>query len=58
MTPHSPVQLPVQPLITLRNVSKVFGPVTVISDVTVNVYPGKVQVLLGENGAGKSTLIK
>ena len=48
----------VQPLITLRNVSKVFGPVTVISDVTVSVYPGQVQVLLGENGAGKSTLIK
>ncbi|RNL51576.1 sugar ABC transporter ATP-binding protein [Arthrobacter oryzae] len=47
-----------QPLITLDRVSKTFGPVTVISDVTVNVYAGKVQVLLGENGAGKSTLIK
>jgi ribose transport system ATP-binding protein len=46
------------PLITLQNVSKTFGQVTVIQDVTVNVYPGKVQVLLGENGAGKSTLIK
>jgi ribose transport system ATP-binding protein len=47
-----------QPLVTLQNVSKTFGPVTVIKDVTVSVYPGKVQVLLGENGAGKSTLIK
>ncbi|WP_105034101.1 sugar ABC transporter ATP-binding protein [Cryobacterium aureum] len=47
-----------QPLLTLQNVGKVFGPVTVINDVTVSVYPGQVQVLLGENGAGKSTLIK
>lgn len=46
------------PLVTLENVSKSFGPVRVIRNVTVNVYPGKVQVLLGENGAGKSTLIK
>ena len=47
-----------QPLVTLQNVGKVFGPVTVINDVTVSVYAGQVQVLLGENGAGKSTLIK
>jgi len=46
------------PLITLQNVTKTFGQVTVIQDVTVSVYPGQVQVLLGENGAGKSTLIK
>ncbi|WP_130176773.1 sugar ABC transporter ATP-binding protein [Cryobacterium sp. SO1] len=48
----------VNPLITLQNVTKTFGQVTVIQDVTVTVYPGQVQVLLGENGAGKSTLIK
>jgi len=47
-----------QPLVTLQNVGKTFGPVTVIKDVTVSVYAGRVQVLLGENGAGKSTLIK
>ncbi|MHA7276406.1 sugar ABC transporter ATP-binding protein [Arthrobacter sp. Hz1] len=47
-----------KPILTLDNVTKSFGPVTVIKGVTVNVYPGKVQVLLGENGAGKSTLIK
>ncbi|MGY2743605.1 sugar ABC transporter ATP-binding protein [Arthrobacter sp. UYCu723] len=51
-------QNPGQPLVTLKNISKSFGPVAVIKGVTVNVYPGKVQVLLGENGAGKSTLIK
>ncbi len=46
-----------QPILTLDHVSKRFGPVTVVDDVTVNVRQGKIQVLLGENGAGKSTLI-
>lgn len=46
------------PLIELRHVSKSFGPVRVIDDVSVAVRPGQVQALLGENGAGKSTIIK
>lgn len=46
------------PLLRLDHVSKSFGPVTVIRDVSVDVHPGKVHCLLGENGAGKSTLIK
>ncbi|WP_065964518.1 sugar ABC transporter ATP-binding protein [Curtobacterium sp. UCD-KPL2560] len=46
------------PLLTLERVSKSFGPVRVISDVSIDVHAGRVQVLLGENGAGKSTLIK
>ncbi len=44
--------------VTLNHVSKSFGPVRVISDVTLTLEPGQVHVLLGENGAGKSTLIK
>ena len=46
-----------QPILTLDHVSKNFGPVTVVDDVTVHVHEGKIQCLLGENGAGKSTLI-
>jgi len=46
-----------QPILTLDHVTKRFGPITVVDDVTVNVCKGKIQVLLGENGAGKSTLI-
>ena len=46
-----------QPILTLDHVSKRFGPITVVDDVTVTVHQGKIQVLLGENGAGKSTLI-
>ncbi len=44
--------------VALENVSKSFGPVKVIEDVSFTVEPGTVHVLLGENGAGKSTLIK
>lgn len=47
-----------EPVLTLDRVTKRFGPVTVVDDVTVHLYPGKVTALLGENGAGKSTLIK
>jgi ribose transport system ATP-binding protein len=46
------------PLVRLERVAKRFGPVTVLDDVTLDLYPGEVLVLLGENGAGKSTLIK
>ena len=45
-------------VLQLVNVSKSFGPVNVIKDVTLSVRRGQVQALLGENGAGKSTLIK
>jgi simple sugar transport system ATP-binding protein len=46
------------PLIDVQNLSKVFGSVIALEDVTMNVYPGEVMCLLGDNGAGKSTLIK
>lgn len=44
--------------VALDHVSKSFGPVRVIEDVSLTIEPGQVHVLLGENGAGKSTLIK
>jgi simple sugar transport system ATP-binding protein len=46
------------PLMELRRVSKFFGTVRALRDVSVIVYPGEVHCLLGDNGAGKSTLIK
>ena len=46
------------PVLALRDIHKSFGPVTVIDGVSIEVYPGRTTVLLGENGAGKSTLIK
>jgi simple sugar transport system ATP-binding protein len=46
------------PLMEVRNISKYFGNVTAVSDVSMNVFKGEVMCLLGDNGAGKSTLIK
>ncbi len=46
------------PLVELQHVSKYFGTVIALKDVSMSVYPGEVMCLLGDNGAGKSTLIK
>jgi len=46
------------PILEVRNVTKMFGSVIALSDVSARVYPGEVTCLLGDNGAGKSTLIK
>ncbi|HLV35626.1 MAG TPA: ATP-binding cassette domain-containing protein [Spirillospora sp.] len=46
------------PLLEVRNISKYFGSVIALKDVSMQVYAGEVMCLLGDNGAGKSTLIK
>jgi simple sugar transport system ATP-binding protein len=46
------------PLLEVRNVSRYFGNVIALKDISMSVYPGEVMCLLGDNGAGKSTLIK
>ncbi len=46
------------PLIELRNISKYFGNVIALKEVSMSVHAGEVMCLLGDNGAGKSTLIK
>ena len=46
------------PLLEIKNVSKYFGSVIAIQDVSAFVRAGEVTCLLGDNGAGKSTLIK
>ena len=46
------------PIVELRNVSKRFGSVIALEDISLQVRSGEVCCLLGDNGAGKSTLIK
>ncbi len=44
--------------IELRNISKFFGSVIALKEISISVNSGEVLCLLGDNGAGKSTLIK
>jgi simple sugar transport system ATP-binding protein len=46
------------PLMEARGVSKYFGHVVALEDISMDVRAGEVMCLLGDNGAGKSTLIK
>jgi len=46
------------PALEAHHVSKYFGRVIALEDVSLSVRPGEVNCLLGDNGAGKSTLIK
>jgi ABC-type sugar transport system ATPase subunit len=47
-----------EPLLSLRGISKSFGPVQALSRVDLDVPAGQVTALTGDNGAGKSVLIK
>src|ERR1700742_1897152 len=47
-----------QPLLSLRGITKRFGPVQALADVNLEIPAGKVTALIGDNGAGKSSLIK
>jgi ABC-type Fe3+/spermidine/putrescine transport system ATPase subunit len=46
------------PMIEIKNVSKWYGPVQVLTDCSVTINPGDVVVVCGPSGSGKSTLIK
>lgn len=46
------------PLLEARHVSKYFGSVVALKDVSLEVRAGEVTCVLGDNGAGKSSLIK
>jgi ABC-type multidrug transport system ATPase subunit len=45
-------------VIELKNVSKAFGPLSVLRKLSLSVQSGEVVLLVGANGAGKSTLLK
>jgi two-component system sensor histidine kinase AtoS len=45
-----------QPLLRARHISKKYRDLQAIKDVSLDVYPGQIQAIVGEHGAGKSTL--
>lgn len=45
-------------VLSLEGISKHFGAIQALEDVTLSLAPGEVLGLMGDNGAGKSTLVK
>lgn len=46
------------PRLRLQGITKHFGGILALKDVSFDVMPGEIHALVGENGAGKSTLVK
>jgi branched-chain amino acid transport system ATP-binding protein len=46
-----------RPLLELRGVTKVFGGLTAVNDVDLDIQKGSIHAIIGPNGSGKTTLI-
>ncbi|MDR1711635.1 MAG: ABC transporter ATP-binding protein [Propionibacteriaceae bacterium] len=47
-----------EPVLSVTDLKKSFGPVVIVSGFSLTVYPGEAVALTGRNGAGKSTILR
>jgi branched-chain amino acid transport system ATP-binding protein len=47
-----------QPILSFRGVNTHYGPVHILKDVDIDIYPGEMVSLLGGNASGKTTTLK
>jgi polar amino acid transport system ATP-binding protein len=55
MTTASPAKTPI---ISIQNLVKSFGPIEVLKQINLDIYPGEVVCVIGPSGSGKSTLLR
>jgi len=47
-----------EPIISVRNLVAKYGERTILDDISVDIFPGEVTIILGGSGCGKTTLLK
>ncbi len=55
--PDTGAKVITDPILSIDGLSKSFGPIDALVDVSLALGEGEIRAICGENGAGKSTLV-